>query len=187
MSPTRRYLPPSRFEDALQLELFSEYNTLTFRIIKRRKSIAMGFIMSKSMDQNFKRQQEFMLLNSRLQLERQILMQNQMRERQMAMQIAWSREFLKYYGTFFGLAAFGLTVGAMKRKRPGILVPIVPLGFVFAYQADMAYGTLTQRMKMGAEDIMVTEHERLELPHGTPTFETIEKARRAQSTFFIDK
>lgn len=38
-------------------------------------------------------------------------MQNQMRERQTAMQIAWTREFLKYFGTFFGLAAIGLTAG----------------------------------------------------------------------------
>lgn len=45
------------------------------------------------------------------QMERQILMQNQMRERQMAMQVAWSREFLKYFGTFFTVAAFGLTTG----------------------------------------------------------------------------
>lgn len=44
-------------------------------------------------------------------MERQILMQNQMRERQMAMQVAWSREFLKYFGTFFAVAAFGLTTG----------------------------------------------------------------------------
>lgn len=47
----------------------------------------------------------------RRQMERQILMQNQMRERQMAMQIAWSREFLKYFGTFFTLASVGLTAG----------------------------------------------------------------------------
>lgn len=46
-----------------------------------------------------------------LQLERQILMQNQMRERQAAMQLAWSREFLKYFGAFFAVAAFGLTAG----------------------------------------------------------------------------
>lgn len=38
-------------------------------------------------------------------------MQNEMRERQMAMQIAWSREFLKYFGTFFGLATISLTTG----------------------------------------------------------------------------
>lgn len=38
-------------------------------------------------------------------------MQNEMRERQMAMQIAWSREFLKYFGTFFGITAVSLTAG----------------------------------------------------------------------------
>lgn len=45
------------------------------------------------------------------QLERQLMMQNEMRERQMAMQIAWSREFLKYFGTFFSFAAVSLTAG----------------------------------------------------------------------------
>lgn len=39
------------------------------------------------------------------------MMQNEMRERQMAMQVAWSREFLKYFGTFFGIAAISLTAG----------------------------------------------------------------------------
>uniref|UniRef100_A0AAY4DW68 Plasminogen receptor (KT) n=1 Tax=Denticeps clupeoides TaxID=299321 RepID=A0AAY4DW68_9TELE len=107
----------------------------------------MGFLMSKSMDENMKKQQEFMLHNSRLQLERQIIMQNQMRERQMAMQIAWSREFLKYYGAFFSLATLGLTVGAIKRQKPGLFVPVVPLSFIMAYQMDMAYGTLVSRMK----------------------------------------
>ncbi|XP_029861207.1 plasminogen receptor (KT) isoform X2 [Aquila chrysaetos chrysaetos] len=80
-------------------------------------------------------------------LERQLLMQNQMRERQTAMQIAWTREFLKYFGTFFGLAAVGLTAGAIKKKNPGVLLPIVPLSFIFAYQYDMGYGTLLQRIK----------------------------------------
>ncbi|XP_006627065.1 plasminogen receptor (KT) [Lepisosteus oculatus] len=147
----------------------------------------MGFFMSKTLDQNLKKQQEFMLLNSRLQLERQILMQNQMRERQMAMQIAWSREFLKYYGVFFGLASLALTAGAVKRRRPVLFIPVIPLSFVLAYQLDMGYGTLLQRMKAEAEGIMESEHDRLDLPHGAPTFETIEKARRAQSTFFIEK
>lgn len=121
-----------------------------------------------------------MLHNSRLQMERQILMQNQMRERQMAMQIAWSREFLKYLGTFFTLAAAGLTVGAIKRKRPGLLAPIVPLSFILAYQMDSAYGTLIYRMRGEAESIMASEHDRLDLPNGTPTFDSIEKARRAK-------
>ncbi|KAG9335828.1 hypothetical protein JZ751_003660 [Albula glossodonta] len=147
----------------------------------------MGFMLSKSMDQNFRKQQEFMALNSRLQLERQIQMQNQMRERQMAMQIAWSREFLKYYGTFFGLATLGLTAGALRRKRPGLFAPVVPLSFILAYQLDLAYGTLMQRIKGEAEEIMAVERDLLELPNGTPTFESIEKARRIQSHLFIEK
>ncbi|NWI68565.1 PLRKT protein, partial [Todus mexicanus] len=80
-------------------------------------------------------------------LERQLLLQNEMRERQTAMQIAWTREFLKYFGTFYGLAAVCLTTGAIKKKNPGILLPILPLSFVFAYHYDMGYGTLLQRMK----------------------------------------
>ncbi|KAK2819048.1 hypothetical protein Q5P01_024609 [Channa striata] len=107
----------------------------------------------------------------------------------MAMQIAWSREFLKYFGTFFTLATVGLTVGALKRKKPVLLGPIVPLGFILAYQMDSAYGTLIYRMKGEAESIMESEQDRLDLPHGNPTFESIEKARRARSglTSFLEK
>nr|XP_024659158.1 plasminogen receptor (KT)-like [Maylandia zebra]XP_024659159.1 plasminogen receptor (KT)-like [Maylandia zebra] len=149
----------------------------------------MGILLSKSMDDNFKKQQEFMLTNARLQMERQILMQNQMRERQMAMQIAWSREFLKYFGSFFAVATVGLTAGAIKRKNPGMLAPIIPLSFIFAYQMDSAYGTLINRMRGEAENIMETENDRLQLPQGTPTFESIEKARRAKSSLsaFLEK
>ncbi|XP_028319446.1 plasminogen receptor (KT)-like isoform X3 [Gouania willdenowi] len=140
----------------------------------------MGFLLSKSLDANFKKQQEFMLHNSRLQLERQIQMQNQMRERQMAMQIAWSREFLKYYGAFFTVATFGLTVGAIKKKKPALFTPIIPLGFIFTYQLDSAYGTLIHRMRGEAESILSSERDRLEMPAGIPTFDSLEKARRAK-------
>nr|XP_044990511.1 prorelaxin H2 isoform X1 [Jaculus jaculus]XP_044990520.1 prorelaxin H2 isoform X1 [Jaculus jaculus]XP_044990528.1 prorelaxin H2 isoform X1 [Jaculus jaculus] len=107
----------------------------------------MGFVFSKSMNENMKIQQEFMLMNARLQLERQLVMQNDMRERQMAMQIAWSREVLKYFGTFFSITTVFLTAGAMKRKKPAFLFPIVPLSFILTYQYDLGYGTLLQRMK----------------------------------------
>lgn len=130
-----------------------------------------------------------MLHNARLQMERQIMMQNQMRERQMALQIAWSREFLKYFGSFFGLASVGLTLGAIKKRKPGLLGPIVPLGFIFAFQMDMAYGTFIHRIKEEAESIITSESDRLDLPLGTPTFESIEKARRAKNTLtsFLEK
>lgn len=78
------------------------------------------------------------------------------------------------------------------------------------YQVDAAYGTLMYRMRgraktknkeqenplkdecvtvdsparppLGeAESIMASERGRLEMPHGIPTFESIEKERRARS------
>ncbi|XP_068430951.1 plasminogen receptor (KT) [Clinocottus analis] len=149
----------------------------------------MGFLMSKSMDANFKKQQEFMLHNARLQMERQMLMQNQMRERQMAMQLAWSRELVKYFGTFYTVTTVGLTLGALKRKKPFLLAPIIPLSFILAYQMDSAYGTLIYRVRGEAECIMTSECDRLGLPHGTPNFESIEKARRARSNIisFLEK
>ncbi|XP_020015195.2 plasminogen receptor (KT) [Castor canadensis] len=147
----------------------------------------MGFIFSKSINENMKNQKEFMLMNAKLQLERQLVMQNEMRERQMAMQIAWSREFLKYFGTFFGISTISLTVGAIKQKKPALLFPIVPLSFVFIYQYDLGYGTLLQRMKSEAEDILETEKSKLQLPKGMITFEALEQVRREQSKFFIEK
>ncbi|XP_075829913.1 plasminogen receptor (KT) [Microtus pennsylvanicus] len=147
----------------------------------------MGFIFSKSMNENMKNQKELMIMQGQLQLERQLTMQNEMRERQMAMQIAWSREFLKYFGTFFGIATISLTSGAIKRKKPALLIPIVPLSFIFTYQYDLGYGTLLQRMKREAEDILETEKAKLELPKGMITFESLEKVRREQSRFVLDK
>ncbi|XP_068190089.1 plasminogen receptor (KT) [Antennarius striatus] len=149
----------------------------------------MGFLLSKSMDANLKKQQEFMLHTGRLQMERQIMMQDQMRQRQMAMQVAWSREFIKYFGTFFTVVSVGTIIGAYKKKKPGLMAPIVPLSFVLAYQMDNAYGTLIYRMRGEAESIMTSERDRLDLPHGTPTFDSIEKARRARSSLssFLDK
>ncbi|OPJ68600.1 plasminogen receptor (KT) [Patagioenas fasciata monilis] len=163
----------------------------------------MGFVFSKSVNDSLKAQQEFMLMNSRLQLERQLLMQNQMRERQTAMQIAWSREFLKYFGTFFGLAAVVLTAGyevyfltentdilhffCYDDAESSFYVVAVPLSFIFAYQYDMGYGTLLQRIKGEAENILDTQSTLLELPKGPLTYEDLEKIRRSQSKFFIEK
>ncbi|XP_076019667.1 plasminogen receptor (KT) [Genypterus blacodes] len=135
----------------------------------------MGFLLSKSMDPNLK-QHELMLHNTRMQMERQIQMQNQMRERLMATQIAWSREFIKYFGSFSAVAALGLSIGALRNRKPQMLAPLVPLSFILAYQMDSAYGTLAYRIRGEAESIMVSEHDRLDLPCGTPTFDSIEKA-----------
>ncbi|KAE8632953.1 hypothetical protein XENTR_v10001725 [Xenopus tropicalis] len=145
----------------------------------------MGSLISKATETQMKKQQELMQMNAQIQLERQIIMQNMMRERQMAMQIAWSREFLKYYGSFFSLAVIGLTVGAVKNKKPALFTPVIPLTFVFAYQFDMGYGTLVTRMKGEAENILEKEHILLEMPQGLPTFEGIEKTRKAHRSLLL--
>ncbi|XP_015470730.1 plasminogen receptor (KT) isoform X2 [Parus major] len=122
-----------------------------------------------------------------MSLERQLVLQNLMRERQTAMQIAWTREFLKYFGTFFGLAAVVLTTGAIKRKNPAVLLQILPLSFVFSYHYDVGYGTLLQRIKDEAENIIDTQSTLLELPKGPLTFEDLEKIRISQNNLFREK
>ena len=74
-------------------------------------------------------------------------MQNQMRERMAAMQIAKNRELLNWFGSFYLLTAAGMLTGYKKSRRPGILVPLVPLSFIFAYQIDLAYGNKLHRIR----------------------------------------
>ncbi|NXO89040.1 PLRKT protein, partial [Certhia brachydactyla] len=75
---------------------------------------------------------------------------------------------------------------AIKRKNPAVLLPILPLSFVFCYHYDMGYGTLLQRIKE-AENILDTLTTLLELPKGPLTFEDLERIRISQSNFFIEK
>ncbi|NXO37053.1 PLRKT protein, partial [Locustella ochotensis] len=117
-------------------------------------------------------------------LGRQLILQNLIRERQTAMQIAWTQNFSNIL-TFFGLAAVVLTTGlARKRKNPAILLPIIPLSFVLSYHYYMGYGTLLQRE---AVNIFDTQSTLLELPKAPLTFEDLEKIRISQSNFFIEK
>ena len=67
--------------------------------------------MSKAMDENMKKQQEFMLEMNRIIIERQIQMQNQMRERQAAIMIAKSREMFYWLSTFYVLASVAMIRG----------------------------------------------------------------------------
>jgi len=64
-------------------------------------------------------------------------MQNQMRERMVAMQIARSREMLNWFGSFYLLAATGMVTGFRKTAKPGLLAPLLPLTFILGYQIDL--------------------------------------------------
>ena len=71
----------------------------------------MGMFASKAMDESMKKNQEFMLEMNRITIERQIQMQNQMRERQAAGQIAKAREMFYWLSTFYVVASFAMIKG----------------------------------------------------------------------------
>ncbi len=73
----------------------------------------MGSILGKTMEANFQKQQDFMQEMNRITLERQIQMQNQMRERMQAAQIARAREMFVWLGSFYAIATVGMIAGCV--------------------------------------------------------------------------
>lgn len=141
----------------------------------------MGSIVGKSVDTNLKKNQEFMMDLQKLNLERQIQMHNQMRERALAMQVAQSRELLYWLGSFYAIATVGMLAGYRRTRNQRVLIPILPLTFVVAYQADFAYGSKIARIKAEAENIMQFEFGLLDIPGGLPSPSSIDEARLRQN------
>lgn len=137
----------------------------------------LGGAMKETMDENMKKNQEFMLKTQQIQLGRQLQMQNAMRERQMSMQLAGAREMFNWLATFYGIATIGMFAGFMKSKKLAVLIPFLPLSFVVGYQADYVYGGKVSRIREEAERIMKEEYSILQLPAGMPDFKSIEEAR----------
>lgn len=78
--------------------------------------------------------QSKMAESQKMMVARQMEMQQQMRERMMAAQVAGTRDLVRFFGTFFCLATAGLIAGAVKTKNPKLLAPLLPMSFVLAYQ-----------------------------------------------------
>uniref|UniRef100_A0A8C4RDK7 Plasminogen receptor, C-terminal lysine transmembrane protein n=1 Tax=Eptatretus burgeri TaxID=7764 RepID=A0A8C4RDK7_EPTBU len=74
---------------------------------------------------------------------------------------------------------------SIRRKQPRLLVPVIPLTFVLAYQYDFAYGHFIQRARHEAENILDSNVELVAMPGGVPGFDELEKARRAQSKLAV--
>ncbi|XP_077981498.1 plasminogen receptor (KT)-like [Glandiceps talaboti] len=136
----------------------------------------MSESMGKTMDDQMEKNQAFMLKTQKMQLQRQLMMQNLMRERQMAMQIARGRDLFVWWGSFYAVCGVGLTLGALKGKNPKLFAPMIPLSFILGYQYDLCYGTKIQRMKDEAESVLKNELSLLDLPDGMPTIDSIDKA-----------
>ena len=133
----------------------------------------MGSYISKGMSGAMEKMQE----QQQTMMERQILVQNEMRQRAMATQIAFSREMFMWWGSFYAIACTGAVLGFLKTKKPATLIPILPLSFIVGYQADFAYGDKITRVQAEAENILKNEGSLLNLPQGLPTIERIDELR----------
>ncbi|KAJ8710294.1 hypothetical protein PYW07_009660 [Mythimna separata] len=137
----------------------------------------MGNYFTVNMEENFKKNQEFIQIINKVKMERQIQLQYQMQERQMAMEIAKSRDTCLWLTTFYVTATTGLLTGFRRTKRPYLLMPLIPLTFVTLYYWDLAYGNKVHRIRMEAEHIMTHEADSLEWPCGLPTPSSIDLGR----------
>ncbi|XP_026750581.2 plasminogen receptor (KT) [Galleria mellonella] len=135
----------------------------------------MGNLISINMEENFKKNQEFIQSMSKIRMERQIQLQYQVQERQMAMQIAKNRDICLWLTTFYITSAAGLYTGFRRTKRSYFLFPLLPLTFVTLYYWDLAYGNKVHRIRMEAEHIMTHEADSLEWPCGLPSPSSIDQ------------
>ncbi|XP_065904138.1 plasminogen receptor (KT)-like [Dysidea avara] len=141
----------------------------------------MGSIMSgmkETMEENFKKQQEFQLNTQRLVMERQIQVQMLMREKMISQQLGGSRDMCYWFGSFYVTAAAGMLGGFARTRHVAIILPIVPLSFIMAYQLDLAFGNKMERIVAEADEILKNEPSLLKLPGGTLTFDNVEAARK---------
>ncbi|CAG9855306.1 unnamed protein product [Phyllotreta striolata] len=137
----------------------------------------MGNSFTINMEENFRKNQEFITEMNTIKIERQIQMRNQMRERLVALEIAKSRELFFWFSAFY-LTSFTWAVTCYRYKRkPVFLVPLVPLTFIIAYQADLAYGTKLHRIIVESEHILKFERDLLQLPLGVPTASALDQKR----------
>lgn len=138
----------------------------------------MGNIFgSRSMEENFKKNQDFITEMNKIKTERHIQMHNQLRERDLATKIAHDREFVLWLGTFYLVSIPYFLLGWRRTGHSGFLAPVIPLSFLLAYEIDQGYGNKIDRVRQEAEMIMQFESDLLELPCGLPTASSIDQAR----------
>lgn len=80
-------------------------------------------------------------------MERWIQMHYQIKERELAIELSRTRELFYWLGSFYAVSLIGIVSRFQATKRAGILAPVVPMSFVIAYYADLAYGSKTHRIR----------------------------------------
>lgn len=87
-----------------------------------------------------------------------------MAERQVALQVASSRERLTWILPMIGSSAAFLVAGYRVTRSSVVLYPLVPMFFGLLYQCDLAYGNKTNRIKGIAERILTEETSMIHVP-----------------------
>ncbi|KAJ8710297.1 hypothetical protein PYW07_009663 [Mythimna separata] len=128
----------------------------------------MGNLIAGGVGEQMKKNQEMMQQMNKIKMERQIQFQYQMQKKQMAMQLAGSRDTCHWITAFYATIATGLITGFTKTRKPGLLIPLVPLAFPTAYFWDLAYGNKIRRIKTEADSILTNELDILEQVLGPP-------------------
>ena len=106
--------------------------------------MGIGGVMKESMKENMEKQMAFQ--------KELILKQRQM---QMATQVAMGRERFWYYHWFVVTAATAMTLGFLKTKDPKVFAPLLPLSFAYAYQRDMLYEEMFDRVQGSVDELIV--------------------------------
>nr|XP_047123541.1 plasminogen receptor (KT)-like isoform X1 [Hydra vulgaris] len=160
------------------------WKKLSFYRVKNCVITNMGALlagqMKSTMDENFKKNQEFMLTTQELQLGRQMAMQQLLQQKMMAMQLARQREMFTWIASFSATVSLGLLAGFARTKKPSLIGPIIPLGFLTAYNYDMVYGNKMERIKKDAEYILEKDYNLVAMPKGPLTFEEVENFRNVK-------
>ena len=103
--------------------------------------------------------------------------QNNMREAQMSMQIAFAREQLLWGSGLYSFLVFGLSMNyAHHRTFPKVAaIPLTIGGFMLSWIGDTAYGNKLTRVRKESEKIVEEEKWRLVPPKQMPTRKFYEK------------
>ena len=89
------------------------------------------------------------------------------RQVELATKMAMAKERLKYYSVFVGLVWLVVPIAAYHHHKPQMLAALVPVSISWAFQYDMAYGTMMFRAQKEASRTIKDEPERFFLPEGS--------------------
>jgi hypothetical protein len=92
--------------------------------------------------------------NTEVMMKKQSELMMKQRQLMIVHQFAMGKDRFMFYKYFFYTACFGITGNALKMRNPHLLAPLVPLGFVFAYQWDFYHGNKLNRVRHDAEQLL---------------------------------